>query len=48
MEASTSTETRNVSGKQSIIFPFVLLGYSGDAALQLQCARNYIENERCV
>jgi predicted O-linked N-acetylglucosamine transferase (SPINDLY family) len=34
----------HVVGKKSIISPFVLLGYSGDAALQLQCARNFIEN----
>ncbi len=36
--------TAHVLGKKSIIFPFVLLGYSGDPALQLQCARRYIEN----
>jgi protein O-GlcNAc transferase len=35
----------HVSGKKSIIYPFVLLNYNGDSALQLQCARNYIENE---
>ena len=35
----------HVSGKKSIVSPFVLLGYSGDPALQLQCARNYIENK---
>jgi len=34
----------HVSGRKSIVSPFVLLGYSGDPALQLQCARNYIEN----
>ena len=34
----------HVSGKKSIVSPFVLLGYSGDPALQLQCARNHIEN----
>ena len=34
----------HVSGKKSIVSPFVLLGYSGDPALQLQCARNLIEN----
>ena len=34
----------HISGKKSIVSPFVLLGYSGDPALQLQCARNYIEN----
>ena len=35
----------HVAGKKSIISPFVLLGYSSDPALQLQCARNYIENK---
>ena len=35
----------HVAGKKSIISPFVLLGCSSDPALQLQCARNYIENE---
>ncbi len=35
----------HVSGKRSVIDPFVLLGYSGDPALQLQCARTYIENK---
>ncbi|MGP0090557.1 MAG: tetratricopeptide repeat protein [Xanthobacteraceae bacterium] len=34
----------NVSGKRSVIPPFVLLGYSDDPGLQLQCARNYIES----
>ena len=34
----------HVSGKKSIVSPFVLLGYSGDPALQAQCARNHIEN----
>jgi protein O-GlcNAc transferase len=34
----------HVSGKRSIIPPFVLLGYSDDPGLQLQCSRNYIEN----
>jgi predicted O-linked N-acetylglucosamine transferase (SPINDLY family) len=34
----------HVSGKKSIVYPFVLLGYSGDPALQLRCARNSIEN----
>jgi protein O-GlcNAc transferase len=37
--------TAHVSGKRSIVAPFVLLGYSDDPALQLQCARNYIENK---
>ena len=35
----------HISEKRSIIAPFLLLGYSGDPALQLQCARNYIENK---
>jgi predicted O-linked N-acetylglucosamine transferase (SPINDLY family) len=35
----------HVSEKRSIISPFTLLGYSGDLALQLKCARNYIENK---
>jgi protein O-GlcNAc transferase len=35
----------HVSGKKSIVSPFGLLGYSGDPALQLQCARAYIENK---
>jgi protein O-GlcNAc transferase len=34
----------HVSGKKSIVYPFVLLSYSGDPALQLRCARNSIEN----
>ena len=34
-----------ISSKKSIVSPFVLLGYSGDPALQLQCARNYIKNK---
>jgi protein O-GlcNAc transferase len=34
-----------VSGKTSIMSSFVLLGYSGDPALQLQCATNYIESK---
>ena len=34
----------HVAGKKSIISPFVLLGYSDDPALQLQCVRNYIED----
>ncbi|MGP0090121.1 MAG: tetratricopeptide repeat protein [Xanthobacteraceae bacterium] len=35
----------HVFGKKSIIPPFVLLGYSDDPGLQLQCARNYIEEK---
>jgi protein O-GlcNAc transferase len=34
----------HISGKKSIIAPFLLLGYSADPALLEQCARNYIEN----
>jgi predicted O-linked N-acetylglucosamine transferase (SPINDLY family) len=34
----------HVLGQKSIVSPFVLLSYSGNPALQLQCARNYIEN----
>jgi hypothetical protein len=34
-----------VTGRKSIVSTFVLLGYSDDPALQLQCARNYIENK---
>ena len=32
----------HLSGKKSVISPFVLLGYSDDPALQLQCASTYI------
>ena len=35
----------HVREKKSVISPFVLLAYSGDPALQLQCAKNYIENQ---
>ncbi len=35
----------HVSGKKSIVSPLGLLGYSGDPALQLQCARNFIDNK---
>ncbi len=34
-----------VSEKKSIIFPFTLLGYSGDPLLQLQCAKNFIADQ---
>jgi predicted O-linked N-acetylglucosamine transferase (SPINDLY family) len=34
----------HVAGKKSIISPFTLLVYSDDPALQLQCARNFIEH----
>jgi predicted O-linked N-acetylglucosamine transferase (SPINDLY family) len=32
----------HVTEKKSIISPFVLLGYSGNPLLQLQCARNFV------
>ena len=32
----------HISEQKSIIAPFVLLGYSGAPALQLQCARNFV------
>ena len=35
---------RHVSEKKSVISPFVLLGYSGNPALQLQCAKSHTEN----
>jgi protein O-GlcNAc transferase len=35
----------HVSGKKSIISPYVLLGYSGDPALQLQCAKGYLQDK---
>ena len=34
----------HISGKKSIVSPFVLLGYSDDSELKLQCAKNYIED----
>src|SRR6516164_6571551 len=34
----------HISGKKSIIAPFLLLGYGGNPELQLQCARNYIDD----
>ena len=34
----------HIFGKKSMIDPFVFLGYSGDPALQLECARQYVEN----
>ena len=34
----------HVTALKSIIPPFVLLGYSGDASLQLQCARHYVQD----
>ena len=36
--------TAHVSENKSIISPFILLGYSADPALQLQCAKNYIKH----
>jgi protein O-GlcNAc transferase len=41
---SAADSSAHVSGKKSIISPFLLLGYGGDSALQLQCARNFIDN----
>ena len=35
----------HVSQRKSIIAPFVLLGYSEDPALQLQCARNFVAHQ---
>ena len=35
----------HVAEERSIISPFLLLGYSGDPALQLQCARNFVADE---
>ena len=35
----------HVSGSGSNISPFTLFGYSGDPAVQLQCARSYIESK---
>ena len=35
----------HISGKKSIIAPFLLLGYGGKPELQLQCARNYIDDK---
>jgi protein O-GlcNAc transferase len=32
----------NIIERKSIVSPFLLLGYSSDAALQLKCAQNYI------
>jgi protein O-GlcNAc transferase len=34
----------HVFGKKSIVSPFVLLGYSDDPGLKLQCAKNYIRD----
>ncbi len=35
----------HVEEQKSIVSPFVFLAYSGDAALQLKCARTYIESK---
>ncbi len=35
----------HVTEGKSVISPFVVLGYSDDPALQLQCARNYISHQ---
>jgi predicted O-linked N-acetylglucosamine transferase (SPINDLY family) len=35
----------HVTGKKSIVSTFVLLGYSDDPALQLQCAQNYLASK---
>jgi protein O-GlcNAc transferase len=40
----TADLNAHISGKTSVISSFILLGYSGDPALQLQCARNYAEH----
>jgi protein O-GlcNAc transferase len=36
--------TMHVAGRKSVFSPFIMFGYSDDPALQLLCARNYIEN----
>ena len=40
--------TTLVTTKKSIMSPFVLLGYSEEPALQLQCAKNYIGNKNSI
>ena len=45
MTALANDVMSHVSEKRSIISPFVLLGYSGDLALQLQCARNFVADK---
>jgi protein O-GlcNAc transferase len=37
---------RHVIEDKSCIYPFLLLGYSDDASLQLTCARNYIQDQQ--
>jgi protein O-GlcNAc transferase len=39
---------REVAEKKSVIAPFTLLGYSGDLALQRQCAETYLEAKGAV
>jgi predicted O-linked N-acetylglucosamine transferase (SPINDLY family) len=39
---------RHVIERQSIISPFVLLGYSDDESLHLQCAKKFVEEEIAV
>lgn len=34
----------HVFGRKSVFSPFIVFGYSDDPALQMQCAKNYIEN----
>jgi predicted O-linked N-acetylglucosamine transferase (SPINDLY family) len=41
-EKLSSEVRRQVTGHQSIISPFVLLGYDDDSALHLSCAQNYV------
>jgi protein O-GlcNAc transferase len=36
---------RHVIEDRSCIYPFLLLGYTDDASLQLTCARNYIQDQ---
>jgi predicted O-linked N-acetylglucosamine transferase (SPINDLY family) len=38
----------NAANGPSIVQPFVLLGYSNDAALQRRCAENYVHHTVCV
>jgi predicted O-linked N-acetylglucosamine transferase (SPINDLY family) len=33
-----------VAAGTAVVLPFILLGYSGDAALQLKCARDYVQD----
>ncbi len=34
----------HIFGRKSVFSPFIVFGYSDDPALQMQCAKNYIEN----